>query len=534
MARVVRRLEWASEQQKQGWEAGSDPLLLLGGFNAAKTWTCVMKLLYLLDKFKNSRAAVIRSKFNQLRKTTMETFYGLCPPEAYARGRRNDQDGICVLNNGSMVHFLGLDRPESIDILAGLEINFGFVDQAEQVSEKAWDTTDARLGRWGNAVIPADLLADYPDGSWPWINDAGQMVPPPFLFATANPPDSQEHFLYRRFAEDSEEYERWAAEGYRYIRMPSTSNRFASRANIRKLLSKDAEFQERYVEGLWCNPKGTIFNVSPLSELEPTPELVGRIINVMRLHRSLDHGDTSPSCVLWHATDHDGNIFTYKEHYEVALISEHRKTVWDLSKGDVAINSPFTKPHYSSNIADPSIFRLERGRTAITRPTWSVADDWLDTRIMSDETRVRWTPAPIPKSQSETYDLITRSRMKEYLKVDFSHRHPITGLFGAPRLYFLKRTDSYPHGCFEVLKQIKGQRRVKIGEREGQPIYSDTRDDTIVDHAYDTEKYFVISRPAVSVVQEVRDPNVIDIRELMAQSARSMRLRAKRAASGRY
>jgi hypothetical protein len=506
----------------------------LGGFNAAKTWTAVLKLLYLLDRFHNSRAAVVRSRFNQLRKTTMETFYTLCPPRMYSRGRRNDQDGICQLNNGSLVHFLGLEKPESIQILAGLEVNFGFVDQAEQISEKAWDTLDARLGRWGQAVIPPEVLEDYPGGTWPWVNDAGEMVPPPFLFATANPPDSMDHFLYRRFSEESEEYERWHAEGYRYIRMPSTSNRFASRANIRKLLSKDEEFQERYVKGLWVNPKGAIYTVSPLSELEPTPELIRRIINTMRLHRSMDHGDTNPSCVAWHGTDHDGNIFTFREHYAVALVSEHRQKVWELSKEDVPVNSMYLTPHYSSNVADPSIFRLERGRTATSRPTWSVADDWLDTRIMPADTRIRWIPAPIPVSENETYDLITRSRMKEYLKVDPTHRHPVTGELGAPRLYFVKRTPEYPNGCFEVIRQIKGQRRVKIGERDGQPVYSDKRDDTIVDHAYDTEKYFVISRPAVAHIEEPRDPNVINIRELMEQSARTMRLRARRAVSGRY
>lgn len=533
--RSIRRIGWASEEQRQGFEAGPDPLLLLGGFNAAKTWTCILKLLALLDTFQNSRAAIIRATYKHLRKTTMETFYSLCPPEAYSRGRRSDQEGICQLNNGSLIHFLGLDKPESIDILAGLEINYGFIDQAEQINERVWDTLDSRLGRWAQAKIPQAMLDMHPNG-WPWTSEDGEMmVPPPFLFATANPPESEDHFLFTRFADESEDRAKWKDEGYRMIRMPSTSNRYASRANLRKLQAKDEEFRHRFVEGLWSNPKGSIFTVDPMSILEPHPALVKRIIYDMRLHRSLDHGDSAPTVVLWHGTDHDGNIFVYREHYEVDLISGHRQKVWEHSKQDIPVASVYSRINYSSNIADPSIFSLSRGRTATSAPTWSVADEWLDTRIMPEETIVRWTPAPIPRSDAETYDLITRARIKEYLRVDPTHRHPITGQLGAPRLYFLKRTPEYPQGCYHVIKEVKGQRRVKIGERDGQSVYSDRRDDTIVDHAYDTVKYFVISRPAVTRVTEKKDPNVVNIRELMEQTAKSNRIRARaRRVSGGY
>lgn len=531
--RSVRRIQWASEQQKQLFEAGPDPLLAIGGFNAAKTWGCILKLLRLLDLFPNSRAAIVRSSSRDMRKTTMETFYALCPPSAYSQGRRSDQEGICQLNNGSLVYFVHLDRPDSLNVLAGLELNFGFPDQAEQISERAWDTLDARLGRWSQAKIPDSLLAQYPEG-WPWVDDFGNKIPPPFLFATANPPDSEEHWLYVRFAEESEEHERWKAEGYRHIRMPSYSNRFASQANLRKLRSKDPEFVRRYYEGLWSNPEGAIFDISPLSVLEPHPDLVRRIIDTMHLHRALDHGDSAPTCVGWFATDFDGNIFVYREHYLAnTLVSDHRAIVHDLSKRDVPTHSAYLVPKYRSNIADPSIFSTSRGRTATSRPTWAISDEWADTRIMPRDTAIYWTRAPIPKSQDLSYDLITRSRVKEYLKIDPNHRHPITGILGAPRIYFLRKTDDYPNGCFNILKEIRGQRRKKIGEREGRSIYSEERidDGSIPDHAYDMVKYFVISRPTPTRIVERVDPNVIDVRELMSWTARNARVRA-RAAGG--
>jgi hypothetical protein len=529
--RTLRRIEWACAEQGEYFRAGPNPLLALGGFNAAKTWSGILKLLRLLDLFPNSRAAIVRSSSRDMRKTTMETFYALCPPSAYNLGRRSDQEGVCQLNNGSLAYFIHLDKPDSLNVLAGLELNFGFPDQAEQITEKAWDVLDARLGRWPHAVVPQHVLDS--NSPWPWTNDAGMVVPPPFLFATANPPDSEEHWLFRRFAEDSEEYDRWKAEGYHYIRFRSKDNRFASRANIAKLYSKDKEFVDRYAEGQWVSPGGAIFTIDHQSIVTPYPDLVKRIVNNMNLHRSMDHGDSSPTCVLWEATDHDGNIFIYREYYEAdALVSDHRRAIHQLSKGDVPVNSPFKEPRYRSNMADPSIFSLSRGRTSTARPTWSIADEWMDTRIMPEETRVRWLPAPIPRTENDSYELTTRSRLKEYLKVDPNHRNPFTGQLGAPRIYFLKRTEEYPAGCYHVIKEIRGQRRVKIGEREGRAIYSDARDESIPDHAYDTVKYHVISRPSPMRVAERKDPNVINLKELMQWSASNLRKRAGR--SGGY
>jgi hypothetical protein len=523
--RPVRRLKWASNEQRLFFEAGPNPTLIIGGYNAAKTWGGILKLLRLLDLFPNSRAAIVRSNFRHMKKTTMETFYSLCPPTAYSQGRRSDQEGILQLNNGSLVYFIHLDKPDSIDVLAGLELNFGFVDQAEQISEKAWDTLDARLGRWAHADIPESVFKDYPEG-WPWMNDEGESVPPPFLFATANPPESDDHFLFTRFAEESPDRARWAEEGYRYIRADSRTNRFASKANLTKLLSKDPEFVRRFVEGRWSNPEGSIFDLSPMSLLEPHPALLKHIINHMNLHRSLDHGDSNPTCVLWEATDDDGNIFVFREHYEVSLVSESRIAVYEKSKFDIPDRSPFVKPRYRSNIADPSIFGVSRGRSATSAPTWSIADEWIDVKVMNRETMVYWQPAPIPKSEGMVYELVTRSRMKEYLKPDPTHRHPISGELGAPRIYFIKKTADYPEGCDHVIKEIRGQRRVKIGERDGRSVYSQERDPNIVDHAYDTIKYHVISRPAPSRLLKKSDPNVINILDLMNWTARNMRRRA--------
>jgi multidrug efflux pump subunit AcrB len=71
----------------------------------------------------------------------------------------------------------------------------------------------------------------------------------------------------------------------------------------------------------------------------------------------MDHGDASPTAVLWYATDSDGNVFYYREYMEPdLLVSQHRLNIFNLSLED---GNP---PRYYSNFADPSIFAKSRGR----------------------------------------------------------------------------------------------------------------------------------------------------------------------------
>lgn len=454
------RLEWASPQQRQFTLAGPHPTLMLGGYGSAKTFGACVKLHRLMSKYPGSRWAIIRRVHKHLKATTMITFDQMSPSNAVAA--RNDTDGTREFINGSSVIFLGLDTPGSLGVLQGLEINGAFVDQAEEISEKIWDLIDSRVGRWTKL----------------------ENMPPRYLFATANPTDEL-HWLFERFAEESPRREEWRAKGYECIVADSRSNKFLPSANLEALLSKDDEFQRRFVRGEWGNPEGRIFTVDPLSYLDPTPELVARITSGMHLHRSLDHGDSSPTACLWEATDGDGNIYVYREYYVPdRLISDHRRAISVLSG----------KETYRSNLADPSIFHKTAQKYG---GKWSISDEYSDNRVLPHNTALYWSPA-------DNAELTTRSRLKEYLRVDPEHLHPVTRVKGAPRLYFLRRTAEYTNGCDRTILELKSQKRLKIEEAGGRDVYSDDRDDTVPDHAYDALKYFVVSRP--SVVREKTQP----------------------------
>src|SRR5512139_53337 len=405
------KAEFASPQQEAFVLAGPHPTLMLGGYGSAKTYGASLKLHRLIEKYPESRWAIIRRVHKHLKATTQVTFDAMTP--AWAIKSRNDQDGTREFLNGSRVQFLGLDTEGSMGVLQGLEINGAFVDQAEEISEKVWDTIDARVGRW--TKLPK--------------------MPPRYLFATANPTDEL-HWLYERFAAESPQREEWKAKGYECIVADSRSNKFLPQANLETLLAKDDEFQRRFVRGEWGNPEGRIFTVDPLSILEPTPELLSKISNGMHLHRSLDHGDSAPTCCLWEATDKDGNIFVYREYYVPdKLVSDHRRAIAVMSG----------KETYHSQLADPSIFH----RTAQKYGgKWSIADEYSDTRVLPHNTALYWSPA-------DNAEMPSRSRIKEYLRVDPEHVHPVTREKGAPRLFFVKKTGDYPNGCDRAILELK-------------------------------------------------------------------------------
>ena len=476
--------------QKIAWESGPAPFLFMGGVGSGKTFVGVLKLLWLLDQYPGSRAAIIRQRSTQLKKTVSATLWKLLDMRHVAR--RNDNEGFIKLTNGSELHLRHLDKDTSIEDLKSFEINFAMVDQAEDISEVAFDTLVERVGRWTGAL----KRGGFPD-RWEYQNELGEKIPPPYIFLTAYSPGF-DHWLTARFWEEGEERERYRKEGYRYVTGSTRDNKALTKQYISGRLAMGKEYVERYVDAeVWGATEGRIFDLNEQSIVTPTQDIVTKIKRTMRLHRVMDHGEFSPTAVLWYSTDSDGNIIYYREYMEEGLlVSDHRTNIYNLSKNDSGGDDA---PRYYSQYADPSIFNVSRGRTLTDKPTWSVADEWSDTRIMDRKTSVFWRRA----SNDEA---MTISRMREYLKVDPKHRNPFTGKMGAPRVYFLKLTPEYPDGCRETMVDIRSAKRVEVGiNSDGTKQYGDERDDKVRDHLLDCCRYSIGMRPALSRKQKKED-----------------------------
>lgn len=118
----------------------------------------------------------------------------------------------------------------------------------------------------------------------------------------------------------------------------------------------------------------------------------------------------------------------------------------------------------------------------------SVADEYSNSTLIKEATTIYWRDA-------DNNEDLSRSRLRQYLKLDPRVKHPITGETNSPHMYFIKYDpDLFPMGCNHVIQEIRGAKRMQVGENDGKPIYNDERDDTVPDHALDPVRYFVNAR----------------------------------------
>jgi hypothetical protein len=493
-----RVIDWASPVQEEVFNYGAGPMCASGGFGSAKTWALCLKALWLSSTFPKNRGLIGRKVWDELRRTTMSTFFKICPDEAYREsGKRVDSEKYLQLNNGSEILWAHLDDPETENVIRGLEINWFLLDQAEEIDEEIFDLLCSRLGRWDQTEVPRETIVQphrcldpecadsdtehYHEGTeagWQWKNPAtGKALPPTFAMLACNP-DTETHWIYRRFHPDSPEYqEKYSKLGYRMFFMDSRDNKFLPKQNLDVMMQKDESFIRRFVRGEWGIPEGQIHTVPKESIVEGNPELLEYFRQCCTLHRTLDHGDAAPTVCLWWAVDRDGNCFCYREYYHAnRLVSEHRREIAALSEGE----------HYQFQLADPSIFFKTQQRYG---GMWSTADEYSDVTNHPRQTAIFWSPG-------DNNELGTRNRISEYLRVEPKRIHPITKEMGSPKLFFIKRSPSCPQGCYHAIIETRSQRHEKIGTDSGRPIFGDERDKKIIDHAYDAVRYFVASRPS--------------------------------------
>lgn len=465
--------KFANWQQRETYYATQRNQCFSGGFNNGKSFIECLKLLTLLATFRNYRTFIARQVRSDLMKTTYQTFMKICPKEFIETN--NQQEGVTVFKNGSVNYWLHLDHVDE-STLRGLEVNSGFVDQAEEIDEKVYDVLDARIGRWDKAVVPTELLEKFPD--WTRNKLTGLAEAPSYLMLACNP-DTQFHFIYRKYHPASLDRN----PKYFYVEAEWDPN-LGSREAYDAAVARDPEWVEKYVKGGWGVSNAQIHRLLPESQLEFNESLLKEILTKGNLFRSMDHGESSPTCCLWWAS-YKGVYICYREYYVAnKVISEHRAAINDLSGTEA----------YSSSYADPSIFDTESKRRA---GFFSVADEYLTNAIPGKS--ISWTPA-------DNNEFATRNRINELLRISDKYTNPITGVNPAPGIYYIKRSVEYPQGCYHSINQLQSQRRKLLGYFDGKAIYDDAREESVTDHAYDPTRYFIGMHGSFSTIPTRKVP----------------------------
>ena len=484
-----------------------------GSFGNGKTFGAAIKALSLLGTFPFYKIGVSRYSAKELGQSTMNTFFKVIPSELYNDaygGRRNDRDGYLRLINGSEIIWMHLDDYSEAD-LRGKEFNSVITDQLEEISEEIFNTLDARMERWDMVQIPPHLNPEM----FPKNPFTGKPMPPCYNMGLFNP-DTTLHWIYRRAHPDSPDVLRYAgnyentevhgeASSSTYYRdaawfTASMADNPAIPQSLKDAyLKREQSWIDRFYWGKWGIAGGSIHYVQAASIIEfnnrdwkVAREKLLEIIKKDGIkYRVMDHGEAAPTCCLWFAylapsvlysafgCKSKGIHICYREYYQPGkIIKYHREAIAELSGGE----------KYAGNFADPAIFKKNQQKFG---GFWTTADDYTDTRGWTETDKrkappISWIPAD--NNEYSCRDCITR-----LLQRDVETINPITGEMDAPSIYFLKQhTVEYPHGASHVLAQLQSARRKKVGNVNGEDVYSDERDDNVEDHAYDPLRYYAI------------------------------------------
>ncbi len=457
-----------NKYQQDGFYLTNRNQCLSGGFGNGKTYCLMQKAITLSLTFSNYRSVIARQYYKDLKATTMQTFFKILPRQLILT--HDNQAGLTILKNRSLFYWMHLDAFDE-QSLRGLEINSAFVDQAEEMKEAIYLVLDSRIGRWDKAEVPQSYLSQDP--TWPRDNWGIPRVPN-YMMLGVNP-DSQFHFIYQRYHPESIERK------LDHIMLQAgTDPNLNDPETIQQMLGRDPIWVKKYFKGEWGISEAQIHYLPPQSILDPKDcdKLLKDIKSKGNLYRVLDHGDTSPTACGWFSALGPWHI-CYREYYMPnTLISKHRQNISDLCGDEI----------YSGSYADPAIFKKQSQKEG---GFWSVSDEYRSSNVSGPS--LNWIPA-------DNNEFATRNRINELLQLDPNVKHPITGESPAPRLYFIKRTAEYQNGVFHGIKELQSQRRKLLTTINGKPIYSDDREDSITDHFYDVERYYVAMHGATKII----------------------------------
>lgn len=451
-----------------------------GGFGNGKTYVACQRAFTYLSTFPKYRYVIARETYKYLKNTTMETFNKICPFDSDFVIKHEPKDGFTIFRNGSKILWMHLDAWDE-DSLRGLEINSVLLDQAEELEESIYLVLDARIGRWDMAEVPKQVLDAYTRSgrSWP-TDDMGRYRVPNRMDILVNP-DSEFHWVYRRFHPDSIERKT----NHFYVER-ETDPKMYDPATYREMASRDPEWVDKYLRGKWGASSSAIHYLNPQSIVSTdswTSEQIEFFFEYIKsrgaLYRVFDHGDAAPTCCLWFCSINNIHI-CYREYYVPnAPISYHRRNINDLTDDDEEI---------TANYADPAVCKKSSQKSG---GFWSVQDEYSDEEFTDSP--------PIYLQPADNNEFATRNRINELLLLSVRNSIPeaLKELLNpkdnesVPAIFFIRKSTEHSSGCEKVIIETTSQRKKLITTDNGKAIYSDDRDKAVSDHAYDALRYYV-------------------------------------------
>lgn len=180
-------------------------------------------------RYPNTRGLIGRAKLKTLKETTLNSFYYVCQQQGLISGqhyRVNNQSNEIHFFNGSLIFLKDLfyyPSDPNFDELGSLEITDAFIDECNQITEKAWNIIMSRIR---------------------YRLDENNLIPK--ILGTCNP---SKGYVYNNFFKPDREGV--IRDDRFFVKSLVTDNPFISKHYIKNLEKLDKTSKERLLYGNW-------------------------------------------------------------------------------------------------------------------------------------------------------------------------------------------------------------------------------------------------------------------------------------------
>ena len=198
-------------------------LMYGGAAGGGKTYVTMAIAIMLAKFYPGSRSFVVRESLPRLKKTSIKSFFKLCP-KSFVK-KYNQQDKLVMFKNGSELQFISENYQNDKDLTQfdGLEGNFFFLEEGQELQERTFNKAILRCGR--NIITP---------------------MPPKLIFVTCNPSQNwTKQRFYKPYVEQN------MPDKHFYLPATMADNTLLPEDYIESLNNLDEITRAIFVDGNW-------------------------------------------------------------------------------------------------------------------------------------------------------------------------------------------------------------------------------------------------------------------------------------------
>ena len=269
-----------------------------GAMGGGKSYALCAEAIALSLDYPGNYGYLARHELTSFKKTTMLTFFMVCPPQLIAKYDKSDH--YVEFINGSIIQFGDLENTEK---LKSMNLGWFGIDEASETTDAVFKILNSRLRLDLPGIQYFALAASNPEPGWVkdrWIDG---VIPGTYPAQKLKNPDS-----------------------YIFVRsLPSDNPNLPADYIQSQTDNADDDWVRRYIEGDWSTFEGQIYKGFSRGRNVVKPFTIP---SHWQRYRSIDFGEQNPTACIWVAVDPDGNWWIYDEYYAInRTTKDHAETI---------------------------------------------------------------------------------------------------------------------------------------------------------------------------------------------------------------